>query len=200
MGIRLKEGRFFNSSDGIGGRDQDSTIIVNETFAKATWPGAASAVGKRVSRRHSTRRLASRSAGSPSSASRKTSSITASNGRCGPACTCRNRVSTQSAEHGRAEDRRRPGGDRHRVRAGLREVDPEIPAYDMRTMDERLALIAIAARRVFVDARRVCGDGAVARARRQLWRDVVSGVAAHARARHPRRTRAPTAVIFRAPS
>ena len=48
MGIRLKEGRFFNSSDGTGGRDQDSTIIVNETFAKSMWPGAASAIGKRL--------------------------------------------------------------------------------------------------------------------------------------------------------
>ena len=34
MGIRLKEGRFFNSSDGIGGRDQDSVIIVNETLCQ----------------------------------------------------------------------------------------------------------------------------------------------------------------------
>ena len=42
MGIRLKEGRFFNSSDGTGGRDKDSVIIVNETFANTTWPGDAS--------------------------------------------------------------------------------------------------------------------------------------------------------------
>src|SRR5262245_30971626 len=34
MGVRLKEGRFFNSSDGIGGRDKDSTVIVNEMFVK----------------------------------------------------------------------------------------------------------------------------------------------------------------------
>ena len=63
MGIRLKEGRFFNSSDGIGGRDQDSTIIVNETFAKTTWPGDASAIGKRVYPGHQSSARVSRFAG-----------------------------------------------------------------------------------------------------------------------------------------
>ena len=139
MGIRLKEGRFFNSSDGIGGRDQDSTIIVNETFARTTWPGAASAVGKRLYQ-----------GSGPPGEGRPIRWLTVVG-------------VTQDLKHYGLERPVRPGvylpdplhprsantvvlktaGDPSAlataVQAAVREVDPEIPAYDMRTMDERLA-------------------------------------------------------------
>ncbi|HEX6162604.1 MAG TPA: ABC transporter permease [Vicinamibacterales bacterium] len=137
MGIRLKEGRFFNSSDGIGGPDQDSTIIVNESFVQTMWPGAESAVGKRLYR-----------------GSRPP--------RDGPIRWLTVVGVTKDLKHYGLERPVRPGvylpaplmpravntvvlktsGDptlvANAARAALREVDPEIPAYDMRTMDERL--------------------------------------------------------------
>jgi len=47
MGIRLKSGRFFNVAD----RQQKAplVVIVNETFAKTFWPGVADPVGRRLS-------------------------------------------------------------------------------------------------------------------------------------------------------
>jgi putative ABC transport system permease protein len=140
MGLRLKEGRFFNSSDGIGGRDQDGTIIVNESFVKTTWPGAASGVGKRVY-----------SGSSPPANGQPIRWLTVVG-------------VTEDLKHYGLEKPVRPGvyrplpvyprnantvvlktaGDpasiAPAVQAAVREVDPEIPAYDMRTMDERLAL------------------------------------------------------------
>ena len=137
MGIRLKEGRFFNSSDGIGGRDQDSTIIVNETFAKTMWPGAASAIGKRIHM----------GTGPPRDQPIRWLTVVGV---------------TKDVKHYGLEKPVRPGvylpeplmprqantvvlkmaGDAAAIanaaRAAVRDVDPEIPAYDMRTMDERL--------------------------------------------------------------
>jgi predicted permease len=138
MGIRLKEGRFFNSSDGIGGRDQDSTIIVNETFVKTMWPGAESAIGKRVFQGTT----------APSEGPIRWLSVVGV---------------TRDVKHYGLEQPVRPGvylpeplnpratstvvlktiGDPATIAAAataaMRDVDPEIPAYDMRTMDERLA-------------------------------------------------------------
>jgi putative ABC transport system permease protein len=47
MGIRLKSGRFFNDQDGRGDRQ---SIIVNETFVKTFWPGVTDPVGRRIRR------------------------------------------------------------------------------------------------------------------------------------------------------
>ena len=138
MGIRLKEGRFFNSSDGAGGIDQDSTIIVNETFAKQMWPGQSSVIGKRVH--------------------------LGSTPRPGRSIQWLSVVGVaKDVKHYGLEQPVRPGvylpqplqpramntvvlkmaGDPAAIasaaRAAMRDVDPEIPAYDMRTMDERLA-------------------------------------------------------------
>jgi predicted permease len=141
MGIRLKEGRFFNSSDGTGsgpGYDRDSVIIVNETFVKTMWPEAASAIGKRVYR------------GSTPP-------------RDGPIRWLTVVGVAIDVKHYGLEQPVRPGvylpeplnprttntvvlkttGDPAVIAASavaaMREVDPEVPAYDMRTMDDRLA-------------------------------------------------------------
>jgi predicted permease len=45
MGIRLKSGRFFNEADG---RNGNHSVIVNETFVRTFWPGVTDPVGRRV--------------------------------------------------------------------------------------------------------------------------------------------------------
>jgi predicted permease len=48
MGIRLQRGRVFTDQDGREGADQPSVIIVNETFAKTLWPDGRDPIGQRV--------------------------------------------------------------------------------------------------------------------------------------------------------
>jgi predicted permease len=130
MGIRLREGRFFTDREVVDAFDKESSIIVNETFVKTFWPGGGSAIGKRV--------------------------------RSGEKAPWRTVVGVvHDVKHYGLELPVRPGvyipvpilsgmtvalrtaGDPAAVgpaaRAALREIDPEVPAFDMRTMDERLA-------------------------------------------------------------
>jgi predicted permease len=48
IGLRLISGRFFNASDGRGGPNQEHKVIINETFAKTFFPGVADPVGRRI--------------------------------------------------------------------------------------------------------------------------------------------------------
>jgi predicted permease len=48
MGIRLQRGRVFTDQDGREGADQPSVIIVNETLAKTLWPDGRDPIGQRV--------------------------------------------------------------------------------------------------------------------------------------------------------
>lgn len=48
MGIRLKRGRFLTEQDGHEGADQPSVIVINETFAMTSWPDGKDPVGQRV--------------------------------------------------------------------------------------------------------------------------------------------------------
>ena len=48
MGIRLRRGRVFTGQDGREGADQPSVIIVNETFAQTLWPDGRDPIGQRV--------------------------------------------------------------------------------------------------------------------------------------------------------
>jgi predicted permease len=48
MGIRLKSGRFFSAADGRGGDTQERVVIINETFARTFFPGVADPVGRRI--------------------------------------------------------------------------------------------------------------------------------------------------------
>jgi predicted permease len=45
MGIRLKTGRFFKPGDG---RNDNHVVIVNETFVRTFWPGVKDPVGRRI--------------------------------------------------------------------------------------------------------------------------------------------------------
>jgi predicted permease len=130
MGVRLREGRFFTDREIVDAFDKESSIIVNETFVRTFWPGGGSPIGKRVR-----------------------------NGEKSPWRTVVGVV--HDIKHYGLELPVRPGvyipvpilsgmtvavrtaGDPAAIgpaaRAALREIDPELAAFDMRTMDERLA-------------------------------------------------------------
>ena len=131
MGIRLKEGRVFTAADARDNLNAEGSVIVNETFVKTFWPGGGSAIGQRIR-----------------------------NDEKSPWRTVVGVV--HDVKHYGLERPMRPGvylpvpllstmtlvlraaGDpallAPAARAALGEIDPELAAYDMRTMDERLAL------------------------------------------------------------
>ena len=48
MGIRLKSGRFFEQADARRGEGEERIVIINETFAKTFFPGVENPVGRRM--------------------------------------------------------------------------------------------------------------------------------------------------------
>ena len=133
MGIRLKEGRFFNDSEGREGAGNPGVIVVNESFVRTHWPDGRNPVGKRVRQ-----------------------------GERSPWMTVVGVV--EDVKHYGLEQPARPGvylpmprfvqstvslalktsGDPAQlastVRGVVREMDPELPIYNARTMEERMAL------------------------------------------------------------
>jgi putative ABC transport system permease protein len=133
MGIRLKEGRFFNDSEGREGTGNPGVIVVNESFVRTHWPDGRSPIGKRVRQ-----------------------------GERSPWMTVVGVV--EDVKHYGLEHPARPGvympmprlvlstvslavktsGDPAQlastVRGVVREMDPELPIYNARTMEERMAL------------------------------------------------------------
>jgi predicted permease len=129
MGIRLKTGRFFTAHDG---RDGNRVLIVNETFARTFWPGVSDPVGRRIR----------------------------GTGRNSPWMTVVGM--TEDVKHYGLERPMRPGiylpltqtssssmavtirtiGDPAAftplARAALRELDPDLAMYRVRTMEEAL--------------------------------------------------------------
>jgi putative ABC transport system permease protein len=138
MGIRLKEGRFFNNSDGAGGPDKDSTIIVNETFAELMWPNETSVIGKRVHMGTSP---------PPDKPIHWLSVIGVAKDvkhyglerPVRPGVYLPQPLSPRSMNTVVVKMTGDPAAIAAEARAAMRDVDPEIPAYDMRTMDDRLA-------------------------------------------------------------
>ena len=130
MGIRLKSGRFFNNEDG---RKDNRVVIVNETFVKTFWPGVSDPIGRRI--RY--------------------------NGERAPWMTVVGLV--EDVRHYGLERPMRPGiympvaqlpanqltvviktkqapeAFTPTARAALRELDPELPLFRVRTMEEALA-------------------------------------------------------------
>jgi predicted permease len=133
MGIRLKAGRFFTDSEGREGVGNPTVIVVNESFVRTLWPDGQSAIGKR-----------------------------ARQGARAPWMTVVGVV--EDVKHYGLEQPTRPGvyvpiprqvlstvtlalktsGDPAQLastaRAIVREMDPELPIYNARTMEERMAL------------------------------------------------------------
>jgi predicted permease len=133
MSIRLKEGRYFNHTEGHEGAGNPTVIVVNESFVKTHWPDGSSPIGKRVRQ-----------------------------GERAPWLTVVGVV--EDVKHYGLEQPARPGvyipmprlvqstmtvalrtsGDPVQltptIRGIVREMDPELPIYNARTMEERMAL------------------------------------------------------------
>ena len=132
MGIRLQRGRFFTEQDGREGADNASVIIINEPFARTLWPDGKDPIGQRV--------------------------------RGGPKAPWLTVVGVVAdVKHYGLEREVRPGvylplpriplstmsyavktqGDAAQllptVRSVVREMNPELPIYNARTMDDRLS-------------------------------------------------------------
>ena len=133
MGIRLKAGRFFEPADGRGGPDAERMVIINETFAKTFFPGVDNPVGRRI-----------RSTGDAAPWNRIVGYV-------------------EDIKHYGLERPMRPGvywplpqqiqgtmavaiktdGDPEALaesaRTAVRELDPELPLFNVRTMEAALA-------------------------------------------------------------
>lgn len=133
MGIRRQRGRLFTDRDGREGAGQASVIIVNETFAKTLWPDGRDPIGQRVRQ-----------------------------GENAPWLTVIGVV--EDVKHYGLERDVRPGvylplprivlstmsvavktvGDPASLissaRTIVRDMDPEVPIYNARTMNERMGL------------------------------------------------------------
>ena len=130
MGIRLKEGRLFTDADLVGAFDKESAIVVNESFVKTFWPDGGSAIGKRV--RNDEKAPWRSVIGVVHDVKHYGLEQPARPGVYLPAPV----LSGMTVVLRAAGD---PASLGPAARAVLREIDPEVPAYDMRTMDERLA-------------------------------------------------------------
>jgi predicted permease len=133
MGVRLKTGRFFAPADGRGGPNTEPVVLINETFAKTFFPGVEDPVGRRI-----------RSTGENAPWNRVVGYV-------------------QDVKHYGLERPMRPGvywplpartwgtmavavktdGDPEALtasaRAAVRELDPELPLFNVRTMEAALS-------------------------------------------------------------
>jgi putative ABC transport system permease protein len=133
MGLRLRRGRVFADRDGREGADQSSVIIVNETFAKTLWPDGRDPIGQRVRQGEKAPWLT-------------VVGVVADVKHYGLERDVRPGVylplprillSTMSFAVRTAGD---PAAMIPAARTIVREMDPELPIYNARTMTERMAL------------------------------------------------------------
>jgi predicted permease len=133
MGIRLQRGRVFTDADGREGADQPGVIIVNETFAKTLWPDGRDPIGQRVRQSEKAPWLT-------------VVGIVADVKHYGLERDMRPGVyvplprivqSTMSFAVRTAGD---PAALIPAARAIVRDMDPELPIYSARTMNERMRL------------------------------------------------------------
>jgi predicted permease len=133
MGIRLKRGRFLTERDGREGADQAGVIIVNETFARTLWPDGKDPIGRRVR-------------GGPTAPWLTVVGVVEDLKHDGLDRATRPGVymplpriplSTMSVAVRTAGD---PAALLPTVRTIVREMNPELPVYNARTMIERMTL------------------------------------------------------------
>ena len=128
MGIRLKSGRLFDAADG-------GVMIVNETFARTFWPGVADPVGRRLRFNGS----------APNTPWMRVVGMVEDVRHYGLEKPMRPGVYmplTQFPSDTLAVAVRTKGDPAAFVptaRAAVRELDPELPLYQVRTMDEAMA-------------------------------------------------------------
>ena len=133
MGIRLKRGRFFTKQDGRENAGEPSTIIVNETFAKTLWPDGKDPIGQRVRQGEKAPWLTV--VGVVADVKHYGLERDVRPGVYLP--LPRIPVSTISFAAKTAGD---PAALIATARAIVREMDPQLPIYNARTMAERMAL------------------------------------------------------------
>jgi predicted permease len=131
MGLRLKSGRFFDQHDA---RTGPAVAVVNETFAKVFWPDGSDPVGKRF-----------KSAGNPKADWITVVGLVADIKHYGLERPMRpglylpmNRAgeNTMTVAVRTAGD---PAAFTATARNALRELDPELPMYRVRTMEDALS-------------------------------------------------------------
>ena len=133
MGIRLQRGRVFTDQDGREGPDQPSVIIVNETFARTLWPDGRDAIGQRV--RQSVKAPWLTVVGVVADVRHYGLERDVRPGAYLP--LPRILLSTMSFAVKTAGD---PAALIPTARTIVREMDPELPIYNARTMNERMML------------------------------------------------------------
>lgn len=133
MGIRLQRGREFTDQDGREGAEQPGVIIVNETFAKTLWPDGRDPIRQRVRQGEKAPWLT-------------VVGVVADVRHYGLERDVRPGVylplprvvlSTMSVAVKTAGD---PAALIPTVRTIVGDLDPELPIYNARTMDERMRL------------------------------------------------------------
>jgi predicted permease len=133
MGIRLKEGRFFSDTDGHEGATNPSVVVVNESFVKTLWPDGKSPVGQRVRQSQNAPWLTV--VGVVEDVKQYGLEQPVRPGVYLP--MPRIVLSTVSLAVKTSGD---PAQLASTARSIVREMDPELPTYNARTMEERMAL------------------------------------------------------------
>ena len=133
MGIRLQRGRLFTDQDGREGADQPSVIIINETFARTLWPDGRDPIGQRV--RQGVKAPWLTVVGVVADVKHYGLERDTRPGVYLP--LPRIVLSTMSFAVKTAGD---PAALIPTARTIVREMDPELPIYNARTMNERMML------------------------------------------------------------
>jgi predicted permease len=129
MGIRLKSGRFLEAGDMVNG---SNVAVVNEAFVKTFWPGVSDPVGKRF-KREGDKAPWITVVGFVSDVKHYGLERPMRPGIYYPYSA--NGFNTMTVVVRTAGD---PGAFASSARAALREMDPELPMFRVRTMDEAL--------------------------------------------------------------
>jgi hypothetical protein len=170
MGIRLKSGRFFDEQDR---RDGNRVVIVNETFARTFWPGLADPVGRRM-RSNNAKAPWMTVVGYVEDVKHYGLERPMRPGIYQPLSQAMSR--TMSVAVRTAGD---PAAFTPTARAALRELDPDLPMFRVRTMEEALQR-SMAQRTLYSWLLGIFATMALLPGpRRHLRRDVVSRVAAN---------------------
>jgi putative ABC transport system permease protein len=134
MGIRLEAGRVFDARDGRGGPEQERVVVINETFARTYFPGVENPVGRRI-----------RSTGSTDAPWNRIVGLVEDVKHYGLERPMRPGVywplpqrvmPTMAVAIRTAED---PEAITASARAAMRELDPELPLFNVKTMEAALA-------------------------------------------------------------
>lgn len=134
MGIRLKAGRFFEPTDGRGGPNQERVVIINETFLRTFFPGVDSPIGRRI-----------RSAGDDEAPWNRVVGYVEDIKHYGLERPMRPGVYWPLAQQPietiavALKTDADPEALTASARAALRELDPELPLFNVRTMETALA-------------------------------------------------------------